>query len=130
MPSAPCHTAGSHEDTSPGLFRLGDQAAVIPSLAGEGISIALASGALAARHWLEHGADGAASYQRELARRATGPVRVARLARSFAEHPLAASLGVAFAQRVPSVVRWLMQASRVDPEPAPEPALAYGRAAP
>src|SRR5690606_24733379 len=45
--------------TGPGLFRLGDQAAVIPSLAGEGISIALAGGAAAARHWLAQGPAGA-----------------------------------------------------------------------
>lgn len=32
-----------------GLFRLGDQAAVIPSLTGDGIALALASGSLAAR---------------------------------------------------------------------------------
>ena len=116
--------------TARGLFRLGDQAAVIPSLAGEGISIALASGTLAARHWLRHGADGAAAFQRELARRAAAPVRVARLARGLAEHPLAASLGVALAQRVPPVVGWLMQATRLDPQPGPEPALAYGQVAP
>jgi flavin-dependent dehydrogenase len=47
---APLDTIGSvpygwsARDTEPGLFRLGDQAAVIPSLAGEGIDIALASG--------------------------------------------------------------------------------------
>jgi flavin-dependent dehydrogenase len=35
----------------PGLFRLGDQAAVIASLAGEGVTLALASGSLAARIW-------------------------------------------------------------------------------
>ncbi|MCW8194623.1 NAD(P)/FAD-dependent oxidoreductase [Proteobacteria bacterium 005FR1] len=34
---------------APGLFRLGDQAAVIPSLAGDGIAIALHSGMLAAQ---------------------------------------------------------------------------------
>ena len=33
-------------DTLPGLFRLGDQAGVIPSLAGEGMGLALASGCL------------------------------------------------------------------------------------
>ena len=35
----------------PGLFRVGDQAAVIASLAGEGVALALASGSLAARTW-------------------------------------------------------------------------------
>src|SRR3546814_3909256 len=39
--------------TQPGVFRLGDQAGVIPSLAGEGIGIALASAQCAIRHWRE-----------------------------------------------------------------------------
>ena len=34
----------------PGLFRLGDQAAVIASLTGDGVALALASGGLAAAH--------------------------------------------------------------------------------
>jgi flavin-dependent dehydrogenase len=100
-------------ETDPGLFRLGDQAAVIPSLAGEGISIALASGEMAARHWLGSGSASASAYQRALARRAKGPVRAARLARTFAESPLGAKAGVALAQRVPPLLHWLMDASRI-----------------
>ena len=42
-------------ETRPGVFRLGDQCAVIPSLAGEGIDIAVASGIAAARAWLAGG---------------------------------------------------------------------------
>ena len=38
-----------------GIFRLGDQAGVIPSLAGEGIGIALASAECAVRFWREGG---------------------------------------------------------------------------
>jgi flavin-dependent dehydrogenase len=51
--------------SSPRLFRLGDQAAVIPSLTGTGVGLAVASGRLAARTWL----DGAGSdrYHRRLA---------------------------------------------------------------
>jgi len=59
----------------PWLFRLGDQAAVIPSLTGEGIAIALGSGALAATCLLE-GADSAA-YHRRLRARVRQPMRVA-----------------------------------------------------
>jgi menaquinone-9 beta-reductase len=103
-------------DASPGLFRLGDQAAVIPSLAGEGISIALVSGAMAARHWLARGAQGAPSYQRELASRVAGPMRAAGAARSLAESRLGAAAGFAVARAVPAAVRWLMQASRIGPE--------------
>jgi menaquinone-9 beta-reductase len=39
-----------------GLFRLGDQVGVIPSFTGEGMSIALHSGCLAASTYLAHGA--------------------------------------------------------------------------
>ena len=112
--------------TEPGLFRLGDQAAVIPSLAGEGISIALASGAMAARHWLERGADGAVVYQRAFAARAAAPVRAARVAWAIAERPLAARLGLAVAQRVPPLLAGLMSASRI----AADAPLAHPRGAP
>ncbi|KRA83058.1 NAD(P)/FAD-dependent oxidoreductase [Altererythrobacter sp. Root672] len=104
------------ETSQPGVFRLGDQAAVIPSLAGEGISIALASGEMAARHWLTGGPATAPAFQRDLARRAKAPMRAARLARAFAESPLGARAGVALAQRLPPVLHWLMDASRIHPD--------------
>jgi flavin-dependent dehydrogenase len=109
--------------TPPGQFRLGDQAAVIPSLAGEGISIALASGALAARTWLEHGADGAALFQRRMATEATAPLRAAGIARTLAERPLFARAGLALAARVPAALHWLIEASRIAPDAslAPSP---------
>jgi len=130
--SRPVETVGAvpygwiARSTQPGLFRLGDQAAVIPSLAGEGIAIALASGAMAARHWLECGAPGAVPYQRAFAARAAAPVRAARVAWAIAERPLAAALGLAVAQRVPPLFAGLMSASRIVPD-AP---LAHPRAAP
>lgn len=101
--------------TAPGLFRLGDQAAVIPSLAGEGLSIALASGVLAAQVWLEHGADGAATFQRRIAAAASPALRVAAAARMIAERPLTARLSMKLAERVPAALNWLMGASRVAP---------------
>jgi menaquinone-9 beta-reductase len=48
-----------------GLFRLGDQAAVIPSLTGDGMAIALHSGQHAAEAWLANQV--ASTYQRTLA---------------------------------------------------------------
>jgi flavin-dependent dehydrogenase len=112
--------------SSPGVFRLGDQAAVIPSLAGEGIAIAIASGTIAAQCWLELGPEGAGAYQQAFARRARRPVCAAQLARAVAESRLAATFGLALAARVPPVLRWLMEASRIEPD-AP---LAPARAAP
>jgi flavin-dependent dehydrogenase len=102
--------------TEPGLFRLGDQAAVIPSLAGEGISIALASGALAARTWLDHGAEGASLFQRRMGAEAAAPLRAAGLARMLAESPRVARMGLALARRVPAVLLWLIEASRIGPD--------------
>lgn len=75
-------------DTRPGCFRIGDQAAVIASLAGDGIAIALASGRAAAKAWL--GGGGAASapaFQRAFARRAFRPIMVAEQLRHTAERP-------------------------------------------
>ncbi|HEY0183483.1 MAG TPA: FAD-dependent monooxygenase [Rhodopila sp.] len=48
------------------LYRLGDQAAVIPSLTGDGMAIALYSGRLAAESWL--GGVGPIAYHKSLAR--------------------------------------------------------------
>ena len=110
--------------TAPGLFRLGDQAAVIPSLAGEGISIALASGALAARVWLEQGAAGAASFQQLMAARAVAPLRAAGLARTLAESPLGARAGLALARRVPAALHRLIEASRIAPDAPLAPSVA------
>ena len=67
-----------------GRYRIGDQAAVIASLAGDGIAIALTSGMAAAQAFLRQDPD----YQSTFARRAARPVRVAELLRHMAEHPL------------------------------------------
>src|SRR3546814_3001744 len=67
--------------TQPGVFRLGDQAGVIPSLAGEGIGIALGSAQCAIRHWREGGSAAAPAYQHAFARQMRRPIAVAELDR-------------------------------------------------
>jgi flavin-dependent dehydrogenase len=62
-------------DAADGLWRLGDQAAVIPSFSGDGISIALHSAYLAAEHFLEGGS--AESFQRHLHAQLRRPVKAA-----------------------------------------------------
>ncbi len=99
--------------TAPGLFRLGDQAAVIPSLAGEGMGIAMASGALAAQHWLDGGAGAAPAFQRQLARAARPPLAVAATARAMAESPLLQPLVLAGLTHVPALAGLVMQATRI-----------------
>lgn len=76
-------------ETEAGLFRLGDQAAVIASLAGDGVAIALASARSAAAAYLRGGAAAAAGWQAGFARRARRPLAVAGAIRHLAEHPRA-----------------------------------------
>jgi flavin-dependent dehydrogenase len=78
-----------------GLFRLGDQAAVIPSLAGEGMGIAIASGTSAARALLA--GRGAATWQRGFGRAARRPLALAGAARALAERPALAAAALPMA---------------------------------
>jgi flavin-dependent dehydrogenase len=77
IPYGLLHAPGADPELSDGLFRLGDQAAVIPSLTGDGVAIALHSGARAAQVWLDGGDAGA--YHRGLTRELGGQMRLARL---------------------------------------------------
>jgi flavin-dependent dehydrogenase len=72
------HLHAPEPGAAPGLFRLGDQAAVIPSLAGDGVAIALASAALAARAVLA--GEPAEAYHRRLRAALDRPMRAAMLA--------------------------------------------------
>lgn len=103
----------SARTTEPGLFRLGDQAAVIPSLAGEGIDIALASGIAAAEAWLQGGSAAAPAFQRGFHESVKDPMRWAGAAWSLAERPVAAQLGLAAARLVPGLIAPLMAATRI-----------------
>ncbi|MXO71484.1 NAD(P)/FAD-dependent oxidoreductase [Alteraurantiacibacter buctensis] len=117
--AAPLDSVGSvpyrfiARETVPGLFRLGDQAAVIPSLAGEGMGIALASGQLAAQHLLGGGAAAAPAYQTALARAACPPLAVAAAARALAENPLVQPLALAAVHIVPGLAELLMARTRI-----------------
>ena len=94
----------------PGLFRLGDQAAVIASLAGDGIAVALASGAAAA-HACLHG-DGAMAYQKAFAARAKGPIAVAETLRHMAEAQVRRKLMLGLA-RLPGLAKLAARLTRV-----------------
>ncbi len=73
-------------------FRLGDQAGVIPSLAGEGMGIALASGVAAASAYIRGGPASAARWQEDFARRLARPIGIAGIVRQVAENSRAAWL--------------------------------------
>lgn len=96
--------------TAPGCYRVGDQAAVIASLAGDGIAVALASGAAAA-HACLHG-DGAEAYQQGFAQRAKRPVRIAEMLRHMAEHPIERGLMLGLT-RVPGVAKAAARLTRI-----------------
>mgnify|MGYP001242734063 CR=1 FL=1 len=117
------------EDTPHGFFRLGDQAAVIPSLAGEGMSIALASGTMAARYWLQGGAEAAPAYQRAFAARAFPPVQLAKAARGLAETRFGHVAVPALAKLAPGLLTRLAERCRIDaPTPvSPPPACTKAR---
>jgi len=103
----------SARTSEPGLFRLGDQAAVIPSLAGEGIDIALASGIAAAEAWLAGSADAAPTYQQALFERVRGPLMWAGAAWGLAERPAITRVGLTVARLAPSLVARLVDATRL-----------------
>ena len=99
------------QTTEPGLYRLGDQAAVIPSLAGEGMGIAIASGMSAATACLD-GTD-ALRWQRDFARRAARPVAIASAIWKAAETPALARLGLGTTALLPALATMAMRASRI-----------------
>ncbi|HHX81747.1 MAG TPA: NAD(P)/FAD-dependent oxidoreductase, partial [Pseudomonadaceae bacterium] len=74
VPFGYLHTPAAPE---PGLFRLGDQAAVIASLAGDGIAIALHSAQLAARIYAAGGDP--SDYRLQALQSFRSPVRTAQL---------------------------------------------------
>ncbi|WP_420138605.1 NAD(P)/FAD-dependent oxidoreductase [Sphingomonas sp.] len=78
-------------DTVAGRFRVGDQAAVIASLAGDGIAIALSSGIAAADAWIDGGPEAAPAFQRRFARRAAWPIGAAETLRHASERPALAA---------------------------------------
>lgn len=100
-------------DTQPGVFRLGDQAAVIPSLAGEGVGIALASGMAAARNHAQDGPAGASTYQRDFACRVRKPVATAAWLWHRSEVSWTARLGTQVLALAPGLAPFLASRTRI-----------------
>lgn len=99
--------------TDHGVFRLGDQAAVIPSLAGEGMGIAIASGAMAARAWLDSGAAAAPVYQKQFARRTRRPVATAGFLWHQAERPVVTRLALPLLNMFPALAGFAARMTRI-----------------
>jgi menaquinone-9 beta-reductase len=99
--------------TEPGLFRVGDQGAVIASLAGDGIAIALESG-IQAGEMLASGAT-AQAFQHRLGERAAFPLLVAEALRWSAERPLPRRLLMRLTGAFPGLTRLAARLTRINP---------------
>ncbi|WP_374526292.1 FAD-binding monooxygenase, partial [Sphingopyxis sp.] len=100
-------------DGVPGLFRLGDQAGVIPSLAGEGMGLALASADAAVHAWRHNGPAAAPTFQRALAARMARPFAIATLVWRAGEHRLSAGASTSLATACPPLVRLVSRMTRI-----------------
>lgn len=94
-----------------GLWRLGDQAAVIPSLAGEGMAIALHSAELAAGLLLA--GRGAGDYQQTLSRTVRGRVAGATLLSKALVGPAGPRLAALSMARAPGLPRQVARLTRL-----------------
>ena len=101
--------------TAPGLFRLGDQAGVIPSLAGEGMGLALASAEAAVAAWRHGGGDAAPAFQHRLAAAMARPFAFANLVWRIGENRRTAGAITRAASLFPSLVRMISHATRIGP---------------
>jgi flavin-dependent dehydrogenase len=97
----------------PGVFRLGDQAGVIPSLAGEGMGIAVASGIRAAHAYVAGNAAAAPAFQRSFARATARPIHVAGLIRDAAERPGVTRIALPLLAKVPQLIDLIAWLTRI-----------------
>lgn len=100
-------------DGRPGLFRLGDQAGVIASLAGEGIGLALASAEWAVQYWRSGGGAAAPAYQCAFARKLRRPLTIAGGVANLANTRPFERLSAELLSRLPGLSEMILQASRV-----------------
>ena len=103
--------------TSDAVFRLGDQAGVIPSLAGEGMGIAIASGIRAGHAYIAGGAAAALRFQRDFAAATARPIRLAGLVRDAAERPRLGAVLLPLVGAVPGLIDIIARATRIGHSP-------------
>lgn len=104
------------ESTSAGVFRLGDQGAVIASLAGDGIAMALASGQSAAQAFVASGPEAAQSWQEAWARKCRSPVVIAETFRRAAQAPISRGAALHVMQLFPGLASAAARLTRIDRE--------------
>lgn len=108
VPYGYIHSPG---DAVPNLFRLGDQAAVIPSFAGDGIAIALHTASLAAQIHIAGG--DSTMYQRQVCKDLTQPVRDAKLLSDVLSYRLGRKAAFICARLWPKLLREMILRTRV-----------------
>jgi flavin-dependent dehydrogenase len=96
---------------SGGLWCVGDQAAVIPSFTGDGISIALHSAALAARMFLA--GHSAADYNRALRVQLTRSMALATWLSNGAVTSVGRAIALAALTLAPNAMRWVAASTRI-----------------
>lgn len=106
-----CH--GSVVDNDEGLYRLGDQLAVIPSFAGDGIAIALHSAFLAA-HCRQAGLS-AHSYHRQAQRQLRAPVGNAQALNKLFASAIGQSLALRLGYHFPPLLQKAISHTRLQP---------------
>jgi flavin-dependent dehydrogenase len=94
-----------------GPWRLGDQAAVIPSFSGDGIAIALHSARMAADYYLS--GRSSSEFQSDLARDVMGQVRRATLLSHLLVQPKGQAVAMALARMAPGLVRQIGRGTRI-----------------
>jgi len=97
----------------PNIYRLGDQGAVIGSLVGDGIAMALSGAMHAVSSHFRDGAEASGNWQRDFYRRTARPVRTASALKAIAERPWAASLMLSVLRLSPALLRWAARATRI-----------------
>lgn len=96
---------------SGGLWCVGDQAAVIPSFTGDGISIALHSGALAAQMFLAGSSP--ADYNRTLRAQLAGPMNLATWLSRAAVTSMGRVAALAALTLAPNAMGWVAESTRI-----------------
>jgi flavin-dependent dehydrogenase len=96
---------------SAGVWCVGDQAAVIPSFTGDGISIALHSAALAAQMFLAGGKP--ADYNRTLRSQLMRPMNLATSLSRAAVTGAGRTAAIAALTLAPNAMRWVAAATRI-----------------
>lgn len=100
--------------SQPGLWPLGDQAAVIPSFTGDGMSIALHSAALAAAMF--YSGVSAESYQNALAQQLRRGMKLATAVSLLSVQPVARAAAPLAFSIFPQVMSWIASTTRIPTE--------------